>query len=437
MCDSIQLSFSVGHINTSNFPNCWPMEIKQTTNQDDEILSRHTSHVTAKSPLTDAEYQIHPKVEVVNDGHKVKAYVVSVNMPACTVKNNALLDILVFPVVCCTLRMLQLYLLKNGCPPEVVQRIQPDHATIQSLTFTYLLPAPKGKTADAMNGELELRARSLQASSRMCRGRGLSKVGTYEGTSRTVYVEHSGGIKVTAYVKHKPAPHQKTFCALPKKAAKEVFKESAKFLRVEAKLGAAWLSKHPEFAAIKNWKSRKNALAMQETVFDMLRALLGLDMQFRKRWPKPEYLQKLTPSQAEVLDAYKQAKKDTHLILDHPSLKGKSKQYVSKVKKALWDKLDIDIDIPWAEHARIPELKWFQYPGRYVLPKRLAHLAEYVFVRETVQCKLAQLRQLIAEFNRQSPNARRAVPQAFNAPVKLKVKAKRKLTLGNIRAGLK
>jgi len=415
------------------------MEVKQTTNQDGKILNRHTSYVKAKSPLTDAQYEIRPKVGMVNDSYKVEAYVVSINMPACTVNNNALLDILVFKAALCARYMLQIYLLKNGCPFEMVQRVQLEHATIQGLTLTYLLPAPKGKTADAMNSELKLRARSLQPSSRM---RGLSKVDAYESTSRTVYLEHSCGIKVTAYVKDKPTPGQKAFCALPKKAAKEVFTESVKFLRVEATLGTAWLNKHPEFAAIKNWKSLKKAQAMQKTVFDTLRTLLGLDMQFRKRWPKPVYLQKLSPSQAEVLDAYKSVKKDTHhLLWDHPSLVGKSKQYVSKVKKALWDKLDIDIDVLWAEHARLPELKWFQYPVRYELPKRLGHLADYVFVRETVQRKLDHLRQMIAEHGQQSPNARCAASQAVDAPLppagQPKAKVKRKLTFGNIGAGLK
>src|SRR5690606_20118213 len=119
-------------------------------------------------------------------------------------------DILVFLAACCALRMLQNYLVQNGCPHEVVRRIRPEHATIESLTFTYLLSAPQGKTADDMNSELELRARSLQTSVRMRRERGLSKVTAYEGTSRTVYVEHSGGLKLTAYVKHKPTPDQKT-----------------------------------------------------------------------------------------------------------------------------------------------------------------------------------------------------------------------------------
>jgi hypothetical protein len=46
MCDSIELSFSVGHIDTINHPKCWPLVINSKATHDGEVLNRRTSRVT-------------------------------------------------------------------------------------------------------------------------------------------------------------------------------------------------------------------------------------------------------------------------------------------------------------------------------------------------------------------------------------------------------
>ena len=423
MCDSIELSFSVGHIDTTNHPKCWPLVINSKATHDGELLNRHTSRVTAKSPLTKAKYEIRPEVTAMEGGnYAVRGYTVSVNMPAGTVSTNALLDILVFLAALCARRMLQCYLLDNHCPWEVVKQVSLNEAALTSVDLTSLMLGSEKVSAEVMKKDLEKRASTLLLSSRMRRENSLSKVTSFtEDNTYTVYVHHSRGVRLKAYVKDRPTA--KSFCDLPKDVEKAVFLESAKYLRIEAKLGPAWFRQHPEFSSLQSWKNPKKARAMHKAVFCELRNMLGLDMEFRKRAPKPKYEEKLTPAQKEVLTAYLKGED----ILEHEALKGMTKQYVSKVKKAIWEKLHIDVDIPWKEHARIPKLEWFEYPGRYVLPKHLAHLAEYAFVRETVNEKLVLLREEVRRRRMQSetvPVLETVNPQpTVNAVAPLTVKA--------------
>lgn len=388
MCDSLEMTFSVEHIDVTKYPNCWPLQIAQKSNQDGEILRRHSSIVKVKSPLTNAKYEIRPKVEKHGDSYKVLAYMVSLNPPACTVRNNAFLDIQIHRAGRCTQYILQCHLLDQGCPWEIVQHVNLEHAVFTSVTMTFLMPPPprKKKTAFEMIGELRNRAHTLKDSNLMRCTYGLLNPRSFEKDSCTFYMDHSRDMKITAYVKAGSA--SKAFCDLSKDLKDKIYAESQQFLRLEVKLTPYWFKQHHEFSSGMGWKNLKAAKNAQSQVFGVVHDMLGLSLKFRKRAPKPEYCEILSPAQKTVLDDYLSG---TH-ISEIKELQGKSKQYVSKIRSVIWDELYIDLDLPLKNHVGLTQLEWFKYPDENVVPATLADLTKYMFVRDTVKDVLVRLR---------------------------------------------
>ncbi|MBY0411288.1 MAG: hypothetical protein K2Q97_14460 [Burkholderiaceae bacterium] len=382
------MTFSVEHIDIPKDRNCWPLQINQKSNQDGEILRRHSSTVKVKSLLTDAKYEIRPKVEKDGESYKVLGYTVSMNPPACTVRNNAFLDIQIHRAGRCTQYMLQYYLLVEGCPWDIVQHVTLEHAVFNSVTMTFLMPLPPRKkmTAFEMIDELRNRAHTLKDSNRMRRTYGLLNPRSFEKDSCTFYMDHSRDMKITAYVKAGSA--SKAFCDLPKDLKDKIYAESQQFLRLEVKLTPYWFNQHDEFRSGMGWKNLKAAKNAQSQVFGVVHDMLGLSLKFRRRAPKPEYCEILSPAQKTVLDDYLSGTP----ISEIKELNAKSKQYVSKIKKAIWKTLHIDLDLPWKDHVGLTPLEWFKCPDGNVVPATLADLTKYMFVRDTVKDVLVRLR---------------------------------------------
>ena len=135
MADSVVVTCSIEHIDFDNFP----MDINQSTDENGVIGKRSSSTTKFKSPLTGAISEITPFCKEENGIYKVKAYKVSLNVPASVVSFNGLLLNDVYHSCLFVLFFLQLWFLQRGVPAEVVKQISLKHVKIESIDLTYLV----------------------------------------------------------------------------------------------------------------------------------------------------------------------------------------------------------------------------------------------------------------------------------------------------------
>ena len=392
MSDTIRICFPVTKCSDEDYKEAnYPLQRSQITNQDGEVVNAFSTFSPAVSPLTGAKFKI--KAVFSNDGARVGhvvGYLVDINVPACTIGNNVLLQNLVWSACRLTMHLLKHWLLKNGCSVAGANAITLENARLESVTLTYLFACEDHTEALTRSEDLLCHGEVLHNP----RGKSNAKNEVFQvGTSseRTVLCKPRD-FNISAYVKSQTT--SAAFAKFPNTDIENsVFAEGEKRLRVEIKYGKKWLKDHDRVSP-SHWKGGIGQVSYQQGVA-VIRDYLRLDENLRTRRPKPSDIEKLSPSDQRIL-RWHLAGKD---VRQHELIQEKGNQYFSAVKQRLLKKLKIDITIPWQDQSNklYPKLSnLIKYTGPYRPPKELGpHSLCFETVRDVV-VKLKELnRQLI------------------------------------------
>ena len=394
MSDTIKIYFPVTNSSGEDYKEAnYPLERAQLTNQDGEIVNSFSSFSQALSPLTGAKFKV--KAVFSSEGARagsVVGYLVVINVPACTVGNNVLLQNLVWSACRLTMHLLKNWLLKNGCSAAGVNAITLESARLESVTPTYLFACDDHAEALARNEDLLCHGEVLHNP----KGKSKAKNSVYQvGTSseRTVYC-NSRVFNISSYVKSQTTP--KAFAKFTNdNVENSVYAEGEKYLRVEIDYGKKWLKDHDR-ALPANWMGSKGRNTFELGV-KLIRDYLRLDENLRTRRPKPSDIEKLSPVDQRIL-RWHLAGKD---VRQHELIKENGNQYFSALKRRLLKKLKIDITIPWLDQSTklYPKLSdLIKYTGKYCPPKELErHSLCLKTVRDVLVKLKAQNRRLILE----------------------------------------
>jgi hypothetical protein len=394
MTDSIKLSISIEHVVASDEElDTLPFLVDQNINHYGEVLSSTPKPRWIKSPLTGAKVVVTPVFQnnkLARKGELI-GYEISVNVPACVIGNNALLQILVYWCCLFALEFLKSYLLQEGCSPAIVNQLDLEHSSIKWLALTHLLDCKDRAEANRYNALIESYG-DATLNTKHTNLKQKKPITTWSSAGQaTVNIFKPRANDAHSYVKVGPTPN--SFESFQSAEVREaVYAESRNKVRVEINTIEKWLIANGGNSPLA-WKNKAKAAELVFKAFKEIKDYLRVSENLRSKRPKPDQLAKLPPADQTILLDYF----DGVDPKQHPSMAGKSMQYLSSIKRNIESELRIDITIPWAIHSTkiSPDLPiWMQLPDEYQAPD---HLVDHCFVRETAKAKLKQLRQINAD----------------------------------------
>lgn len=363
-------------------------ELNSIENSEGDEPQRFSKWMCVQSPLTKAEYKV--KAVFSREGRNlgvVVGYLVSINIPACTVGNNALIENFVYSAAKSALLMLRIFLLKRGVKPAVVDMFSLDEARLELVTLTYLFDCGDQSSAVATNQKLMSRGEALKNRSAMGgRKPGVFSVGS-ESAVTAYFNERT--FKIKSYVKFEKI--KRSFAIFPSREVQnEVYQASANLLRIEIDLKRSWLKEHKleNPAAWRNTKSHKPTLKGLEVI----RQYLRLDESLRMRRPQAGHMKRLAAPDRTILEEHMAGfdVRNCKGILEKSSKLARQK-YFSAVKKRIYDELEIDISIRWDDQCRKlwPELSsLLDTENLYRIP---AKLKPHSYCLDTVRSAIKKL----------------------------------------------
>lgn len=393
MTDSIKQFTSIEHIDaTEEEINTLPFLVEQTINQDGEILSSTPKPQWIKSKLTGATFMV---ISVFSDNKFARkgeliGYLISINVPACVVGNNALLQILVYWCCVFAVEFLKSYLLDAGCSSAIVDQLDLKHCSVKEVALTYLLDCKDRAEANCYNSKIEHYGEAT-LNTKHTNSKQKKPIVTFSSAGQTtVTITKRSDFEAKSYVKDGPSPRSfETFHSPEVREA--VYGESCHKVRLENNVDEKWLLANGGDSPLA-WKNKAKAEEFIAKAFRQVTDYLRANENLRSKRPKPDQVAKLPPAEQAILLDYFNGVDPKQ----HPSMVGKSAQYFSSVKRHIQNELRIDITIPWAIHSTkiSPDLpEWMKLPAEYEAPD---HLMDHCFVRDTAKAKLKQLRQINA-----------------------------------------
>ncbi|WP_146180925.1 hypothetical protein [Limnohabitans sp. 2KL-17] len=314
---------------------------------------------------------------------RLSGYQISINVPANTIGNNALLTNGVPRATELAVLILKCWLKSQGCTYKGIDALDFENSKYMDVTPTFLhecgthgnanqrqsdfITASEIRNADRYSGEFE----SATEFTPKAFSYGSSKVKTAYLSERT----H----KIPAYVKSR---HTKSTAVFSCNEVRERIIDAAESkLRVECKVYEKWL-KDNQLTRPEDWRLYGDEAAYRK-VYALIRAGLLLDKGLRSRAPKQTDIAKLCMADQEVL-RWHLDEDDKHQGRNHPSILNKGdriaqQKYFSAIKRRVFKALGLDISLPWkiqsaAMSTKLGEL--LVYPGLYEPP---SDLEEHVF----------------------------------------------------------
>lgn len=297
---------------------------------------------TIASPLTGNGM----KVKVMTNGDFTPvALVVECNLPNATVGQNAELGHSVYAANTVALDFLKIFLAKHGVPPASLERLTVAQMKAGSVTITYLIPVPNGRTAQSILEEIKHRFAQFFPLSKDERYGG-SFVGSK--SSLTPYL-HQRGWSTRAY----STPAHKIDGDESDPVHKQRVQFAKQVVRMELTLTAEELRKHG-LQEVTAWEIAHES-GIYKMLFDCYIRNAGLRLHERLRTDKPKQsdVLKLNETNRYIITGYLDGKslKDCNL-LKRPSKIAAQKAHSAAVRTVL-KLLRIDMNIDWVEHRKL------------------------------------------------------------------------------------
>lgn len=394
MVDTVKIFIPIDPMSSEEYDHCsFPAKGLREFDQDGVLEEPFYRWMTARSPLTGAEF----KVKAVSSRNllpaRIVGYIVDINIPACTVGNNLLL-VNGAPMACrLAFLLFRHWLLTNGCSRHGIYSMQFDKVRLHSVTPTYLFLCDDLADSHAARREFADHSEAV-----------LNNRDSENDSSRNPAFSIGSSDKATSYIKNrdhlisayvKDGSVTKAFTSFPSLSVEQAVRTKAKkYLRVEVAFGGAWLRKHrmdrPEC-----WQLSPSKNPYKVGV-DLIRKVLKLDVGLRSRAPKEEAIAQLVEPDQSILRwhlAGKKARFHPHILAQGDT--HKQNVYFSAVKARLISKCKVDISIPWKVQSqrmssRLPDL--LRLNGQYEPP---ADIADDIYSPASVPAPINKLTRMI------------------------------------------
>lgn len=390
MADSIKLYIPIAPMSSEDFAACnFQFEaMRGFNNRIDRDPFYRWVHV--KSPLTGAGYKV---ISVLSsDRKRLAGYVISVNVPACTIGHNYLLVNGVPRAADLAYRLLVHWLLSEGATPKAVQALQFEKAKLNSVTLTYLLLCASLADAHAARYEFARHAESLHNT----KLKGLQAAFSVGPADKATSYIKKRNYTISAYVKDGPV--EGAFADFPTLEDEAVVRAEAGFyLRVEIELHGACLAAHG-LESVNRWVLAAVRRNPYEQAFSLIRKEMQLDANLRQRAPKEQAISDLREPDQSFLRWHLSGEdvRQHPLVLSKETVH-KQNGYFSAIKQRFLKKMKIDISLEWVKQSthlspRLNEL--VVYAGDY---EPELHLADKVYSRVSAPVCIEQMDKRIAE----------------------------------------
>jgi hypothetical protein len=345
MTDSIKVHISTAKINQDSLAKVPRPQLLKTDQHDPNVLTGIVSQKQyPTSPLTGNGYEL----KTLADAHgQILGIDVSVNVPSCLVGQNIEHGLSVYAASCSTLLLVQHYLVKHGVPKEEVDKLEHDDIEITQVTLTYLIRSEDTvKDMDLIAGTLCI----LHPERKKHKGK------YAEGTQGFFDTDGNKTIRcnlrpfaLSCYAK---APDLLTG------TEHEAFGQS--HIRIELILHSSEL-KRIQRSKPYEWGGAHQSGAYAD-IFDtyVRNKFFRLHDNLRQNRPDAKDIAKLRGLSLSVFEGYIEGKdprtKSQFIELKAKNPRAEQKLY-SQVKRDIFEKLRVDITIPFSKHMQLSTAK--------------------------------------------------------------------------------
>jgi len=239
----------------------------------------------------------------------------------------------VFAAGVAALELQRIWMAGLGLPREELDLLTPDDITLRGVTITFHHLMADHEAAMALVEAIFATGKALG----ICEFQGSSNL--------TVYLK-SGTFTVKFYIKT-----DLSHCIFPSNAPVEsLIHRAGTIVRVEVMLGERFLKKY-HLTALRSWKTAYEK-GLYERIYNLtVRKLLRLDDGLRHKEPRAEVYDRLTPTEADLLNGYIAGRDPRKFKSVVESSSPGNRIY--ELRKAILAKANTDIDIPWDKHVQL------------------------------------------------------------------------------------
>lgn len=333
--------------------------------------------ITLKSPITGAGFKMMPCLD--KEKQYLVGFMVSMNVPACVIGNNAFVHPLPYEAAKIAMLFLKNYLKKIGVARKSLKLISLKNAFIKQMDLTYLIKCLDIDDAVLKRNELEDRINAIYHCVPT-----INRPHVGEGRDRTVYLNIRNHSFVRAYVKWKEIREKKKYGCdvdveyLDRGTKDKIYSLSQRGLRIELCVNGDYLEKiEPGMSQVMAWKDREKSEKVIGKVFERFRSMLQLDDRLRHNKQRPNDLAKFDQKTQNFLRLYYAGE-------EGPYVAGLTKSQRYELKKKILKVARIDISIPWVKHKQLKAGAWCVQPIAPRFSRRHSDIASYVFNMENM-----------------------------------------------------
>jgi hypothetical protein len=330
-----------------------PREICNVSNQDGEVTNRYVKPSKQKSPLssTKTKWIVRCKLDSSPEDQGLVPVAIEseLHIPNAIVGHNLEHGTSVLAAAYVALRLICISLAESGLPRSELDLLSTDDISILGVTLTYLIACPTRSCAEELVNSINETGKLVN-----------SKWKTFESTNMTVYLparDHT----VNFYLKT-DLDHCKWQGDAP---VTGMIDQALRIVRIEAKLGLVFLRKRG-LTTVANWRYAYEERLYAKLFDETVRKSLRLGDQLRHKLPRQEVYQRLTATEARLLDDYIHGVDPRQFESVIKSM-SPNKRF-SELRLNILKTANVDIDIPWKDHTKLRcfELEeQLRYPGDY------------------------------------------------------------------------
>jgi hypothetical protein len=352
MTDTINVSLSLSKLSVASRMQI-PREICNVSNQDGEVTNRYVKPSKQKSPLsaTNTKWVVRCELDSSPEDHGLVPVVIEseLHIPNAIVGHNLEHGTSVLAAAYVALRLICISLAESGLPKSELDLLSTDDIAILGVTLTYLIACPTRSCAEALVNSINETGKLVNSKWKM-----------FESTNMTVYLparDHT----VNFYLKT-DLDHCKWQGDAP---VPGMIDQALRIVRIEAKLGLVFLRKRG-LTTVANWRYAYEERLYAKLFDETVRKSLRLGDQLRHKLPRQEVYQRLTATEARLLDDYIHGVDPRQFESVIKSM-SPNKRF-SELRLNILKTANVDIDIPWKDHTKLRcfELEeQLRYPGDY------------------------------------------------------------------------
>jgi hypothetical protein len=302
-----------------------------------ELKREYSKPSTQQSPMADTKTTWLVRSEKSSDGYFVPTSIeANLNIPNAVAGHNIVHGTSVFASAVSAFHLQRIWMATSGVARTELDKLTLSDMSLSGATVSY----PQHWLNE---GVARGQVRAIYHTAKGLYG---EQCTLFSSANDTVYIQR-GEYEIVVY--------NKTDCSRcafkPGTPVRSVLEMSSSIVRIEVKLGKRFLRKHG-LLSVESWRNAY-AEGLYEKLFDeTVRKTLRLQKGgLRHKAPRPEVFSKLTEMEAHILYGYLAGRDPRESKAVMASSRPSNRFY--ELRKALLEKAQVDIDIPWATHRTL------------------------------------------------------------------------------------